>query len=142
MSELRYPQARRLDLTEDILGYQISDPYRWMEADSAERADWLAQQSELFAAQRQEWPGRDALAGQVRALLGVGYVFGNDTRVDPLHAYKMCAALQHATSSGPGHPVLLRTEDQVGHGPRAVSRMAGLAGDALAFAARYTGLKA
>jgi prolyl oligopeptidase len=74
MSELRYPQARRLDLTEDILGYQISDPYRWMEADSAERADWLAQQSELFAAQRQEWPGRDALAGQVRALLGVGYV--------------------------------------------------------------------
>jgi prolyl oligopeptidase len=67
-------------------------------------------------------------------------VFGNDTRVDPVHAYKMCAALQHATSSGPGQPVLLRAEDQVGHGPRAVSRMAGLAGDALAFAARYTGL--
>ena len=28
-------------------------------------------------------------------------VFTNDTRVDPVHAYKMCAALQHATSSGP-----------------------------------------
>ena len=27
-------------------------------------------------------------------------VFTNDTRVDPVHAYKMCAALQHATSSG------------------------------------------
>ena len=39
MSELRYPPARRLDLTEDILGYQISDPYRWMEdAASSERA--------------------------------------------------------------------------------------------------------
>ena len=27
-------------------------------------------------------------------------VFTNDTRVDPLHGYKMCAALQHATALG------------------------------------------
>jgi prolyl oligopeptidase len=67
-------------------------------------------------------------------------VFTNDTRVDPVHAYKMCAALQHATSSGCSRPVLLRAEDQVGHGARAVSRTADLAGDTLAFAARYTGL--
>jgi prolyl oligopeptidase len=67
-------------------------------------------------------------------------VFTSDTRVDPVHAYKMCAALQHATSSG--FPVLLRAEDQVGHGARAVSRSAELAGDTLAFAARYTGLVA
>ncbi len=68
-------------------------------------------------------------------------VFANDTRVDPVHAYKMCAALQHATASGPGRPVLLRAEGQVGHGARAVSRMAELAGDTLAFAARHTGLR-
>jgi prolyl oligopeptidase len=66
-------------------------------------------------------------------------VFTNDTRVDPVHAYKMCAALQHATSSG--RPVLLRAEGQVGHGARAVSRSAELSGDTLAFAARYTGLE-
>ncbi len=66
-------------------------------------------------------------------------VFTNDTRVDPVHAYKMCAALQHATSSG--RPVLLRAEGQVGHGARAVSRTAELAGDTLAFAARHTGLR-
>jgi prolyl oligopeptidase len=66
-------------------------------------------------------------------------VFTNDTRVDPVHAYKMCAALQHATSSG--RPVLLRAEDQAGHGARAVSRTAELAGDQLAFAARHTGLQ-
>jgi prolyl oligopeptidase len=65
-------------------------------------------------------------------------VFTNDTRVDPLHAYKMCAALQHATS--PERPVLLRAEDQVGHGQRAVSLTASLAGDCLAFVARETGL--
>ena len=65
-------------------------------------------------------------------------VFTSDTRVDPVHAYKMCAALQYATASG--LPVLLRAEGQVGHGARAVSRSAELAGDTLAFAARYTGL--
>ena len=71
-------------------------------------------------------------------------VFANDTRVDPVHAYKMCAALQHASSSGPGRhsgAILLRAEGQVGHGARAVSRTAELAGDTLAFAARHTGLK-
>ena len=31
MNEFRYPQASRLDLTEDIGGHQVSDPYRWME---------------------------------------------------------------------------------------------------------------
>ncbi len=51
-------------------------------------------------------------------------VFTNDTRVDPLHGYKMCAALQHATASG--RPVLLRAEGQVGHGQRAVSLTAAL----------------
>jgi prolyl oligopeptidase len=38
----------------------------------------------------------------------------SDTRVDPMHARKLAAALQHATSSR--HPVLLRTEVQAGHG--------------------------
>jgi prolyl oligopeptidase len=38
----------------------------------------------------------------------------NDDRVDPMHARKMVAALQAATSSP--HPVLLRIETQGGHG--------------------------
>jgi prolyl oligopeptidase len=66
-------------------------------------------------------------------------VFGNDTRVDPLHAYKMCAALQHATRSR--RPVLLRNEPDVGHGARAVSRSAELSADILAFIAQQTGLE-
>jgi prolyl oligopeptidase len=75
MAEFRYPQARRLDLTEDILGYRVSDPYRWLEdASSAERADWLREQAELYRAQREQWPGRRELAGKVRELLNVGAV--------------------------------------------------------------------
>ena len=68
-------------------------------------------------------------------------VFDGDTRVDPLHARKMCAALQHATSARwPDRPVLLRRESDVGHGARSVSRSASLSADVLAFLGRHTGL--
>ncbi|MFI6480586.1 prolyl oligopeptidase family protein [Nonomuraea sp. NPDC050663] len=63
-------------------------------------------------------------------------VSGGDTRVDPLHARKMCAALQWSGA----REVLLRHEPDVGHGARAVSRSVELAADALAFLAHHTGL--
>jgi prolyl oligopeptidase len=51
----------------------------------------------------------------------------------------MCAALQHATISG--KPVLIRTERDVGHGARAVSRSVELSVDTLSFLAANTGLE-
>jgi prolyl oligopeptidase len=81
---------------------------------------------------------------QVRA--GVAYpavlftVFDGDTRVDTMHARKMCAALQAAAVADPAtHPVLLRAEGEVGHGARAVSRTVELAADQLAFLAACLG---
>jgi prolyl oligopeptidase len=76
MSEFEYPRARRLDLTEDIGGHRVSDPYRWLEDDTGdERGGWLAAQAELFGSYREEeLPGRDRLAAQVRELLSTGYV--------------------------------------------------------------------
>jgi prolyl oligopeptidase len=65
--------------------------------------------------------------------------FDGDTRVDPMHARKMCAAVQHATSAT-DRPVLLRRETLVGHGTRAVSRTVALNAELLAFAAAHTGL--
>ncbi|MER6576930.1 prolyl oligopeptidase family serine peptidase [Nonomuraea sp. NPDC001023] len=65
-------------------------------------------------------------------------VFQSDTRVHPLHAWKMCAALQHASTAG--RPVLLRNEAEVGHGARSVSRTVDLSADTLTFLARHTGL--
>jgi prolyl oligopeptidase len=68
-------------------------------------------------------------------------VFDGDTRVDPLHARKMAAALQHAAVSvGSPDPVLFRRETDVGHGARAVSRSVTLAADTLAFMADRLGL--
>jgi prolyl oligopeptidase len=58
-------------------------------------------------------------------------VSDGDSRVDPLHARKMCAALQFA-SAGPG-PILLRAEKGVGHGARAASSTIALTADILAF---------
>ncbi|MGZ4538697.1 MAG: prolyl oligopeptidase family serine peptidase [Blastococcus sp.] len=65
--------------------------------------------------------------------------FESDTRVDPLHARKLAAALQHATSAPA--PIVLRREISVGHGARAVSRTVGLAADQLGFLAAHTGLE-
>jgi prolyl oligopeptidase len=68
-------------------------------------------------------------------------VFDGDTRVDPLHARKLCAAVQHATAAPfDERPILLRREAKVGHGPRAISRTVALASESLAFAAAQTGL--
>jgi prolyl oligopeptidase len=65
-------------------------------------------------------------------------VFESDTRVDPLHARKLCAALQWATAS-PG-PVVLRREVRVGHGARSVSRTLDLSVDTSSFMAAQLGL--
>jgi prolyl oligopeptidase len=68
-------------------------------------------------------------------------VFDSDSRVDPNHARKMCAALQHATGADPAsRPVLLRRETDVGHGARSVSRTVELLLDEAAFLAAQTGL--
>ena len=40
----------------------------------------------------------------------------NDSRVDPMHARKMAAALQHSTTSGKNRPILLRAQEHAGHG--------------------------
>ncbi|MFI0960829.1 prolyl oligopeptidase family protein [Streptomyces sp. NPDC021080] len=65
-------------------------------------------------------------------------VFDGDTRVDPAHARKMCAALQWAGTGDA--PVVLRTERGVGHAARASSRSARLYADVMAFFAHHLGL--
>lgn len=70
-------------------------------------------------------------------------VFEGDSRVDPLHARKLAAALQAATSAEPDEaPVLVRRETGVGHGGRSLSRSIGLTTEELQFVADRTGLLA
>jgi len=68
-------------------------------------------------------------------------VFDSDTRVDPLHARKMCAALQHATAATFDEaPVLLRREQKVGHSSRSRKRTVELSVDTASFLAWRLGL--
>jgi prolyl oligopeptidase len=68
-------------------------------------------------------------------------IFDGDTRVDPLHARKLAAAVQAATSATPVQaPVLVRREKGVGHGGRALSRTIALTVEQLQFVADRTGL--
>lgn len=60
-----------------------------------------------------------------------------------LHARKLCAALQWATSRDPDDaPVLLRREENVGHGGRSISRTVALGADVLAFFTKVIGTNA
>jgi prolyl oligopeptidase len=67
----------------------------------------------------------------------------NDSRVHPLHARKMAAALQAATTSDPAvKPILLRVDRDVGHGPgKPLEARIRDAADELLFMARQLGLE-
>jgi prolyl oligopeptidase len=67
----------------------------------------------------------------------------NDSRVHPLHARKMTAALQAATASDPDKkPVLLRVDRDVGHGPgKPLSLRIRDAADEVLFMASQLGLE-
>src|SRR4051794_39959249 len=70
-----YPPAHRLDLTEELHGLQVADPYRWLEdPDSTETKDWSAGQEALFQAERLTWPGRERTRERLLDLLGAGIV--------------------------------------------------------------------
>lgn len=59
-----------------------------------------------------------------------------DSRVDPMHARKMGARLQEATSCGDVRPILVREETRAGHGQgKPVSKQADELADVLAFLA-------
>jgi prolyl oligopeptidase len=64
-------------------------------------------------------------------------IFDGDTRVDPMHARKLAAALQYATTAEA--PILVRREANVGHSNRSVSRSVDLSADMLAFVTAVTG---
>ncbi|MFP5487278.1 MAG: prolyl oligopeptidase family serine peptidase [Acidimicrobiia bacterium] len=64
-----------------------------------------------------------------------------DTRVDPLHARKMAALLQHAAADQDDRPILLHQEGRAGHGVgKPVAKRAAEQADALTFFAWQLGI--
>lgn len=67
--------------------------------------------------------------------------FDNDSRTDVMHPRKMCATLQHATSSDPDEkPILFRREADVGHSTRSTDRTLDLGADQLGYFGSQLGL--
>lgn len=68
-STLSYPDARRGDVTDELHGQTIADPYRWLEdSDSPETRTWIEAQNELTSSWLAQVPGRAAIAERLEEL--------------------------------------------------------------------------
>ncbi|MGY2128333.1 prolyl oligopeptidase family serine peptidase [Blastococcus sp. SYSU DS0617] len=72
---MRYPEAPRLDLVEDLHGQAVADPYRWLEDDADPRtAAWSEAQDALAADVLGSLPLRPAFAARLEELVHAGAV--------------------------------------------------------------------
>ena len=67
------PRTARENVVDDVHGAKVADPYRWLEADTAERVrEWTDQQNARTRAVLDPLPERAAFASRLRELLSVG----------------------------------------------------------------------
>jgi prolyl oligopeptidase len=110
-----YPAARPLDLVEDLHGYRVADPFRWLEdAGSPETRQWLAAEEELWAGYRAGLPRREAFAARVRELLRVGSVGLPTWRETTRFAMRRDPDQEHAVLYVSDHDI---PEGGAGNGP-------------------------
>ena len=70
---MRYPEAPRLPIVDNIFGYSIEDPYRWLEdPDDPRTIEWSAAEDALARPILDALPRREIIAASLRALLGAG----------------------------------------------------------------------
>jgi len=55
------PKAPAIDVTDEYFGEIIHDPYRWMEDESVQFADWLRGQGDYTRGVLDRIPGRDRM---------------------------------------------------------------------------------
>src|SRR3954452_2965918 len=72
---MRYPEAPRLDLVEDLHGHRVADPYRWLEVDTDPRTQaWSEAEDALAAEVLSSLPLRPEFAGRLEKLVHAGAV--------------------------------------------------------------------
>ena len=92
-----YPDAARLDLSEELHGHRVSDPYRWLEdAEKEQTETWSAAQDALLAETIADVPGRERLSERVATLLGAGVVSAPSWRGDRQFFMRRTASQEHA----------------------------------------------
>ena len=69
------PVTRADDVVDTLFGTVVSDPYRWLEDDSAEGvAEWREAQYEYARAMLDRYPDREKIAARLDELLQIGFV--------------------------------------------------------------------
>jgi prolyl oligopeptidase len=68
-----HPPTRKVSVSENLHGVQITDPYRWLEnADSPEVRAWVEQQNHFTEGFLSTLPGRDKIRERLNVLLNIG----------------------------------------------------------------------
>ncbi len=68
-ARIAYPAAARSDVTDDLQGVAVADPYRWMEdLDSAETQAWVASERQLTESSLAGIPSREAIGRRLTEL--------------------------------------------------------------------------
>lgn len=100
---MRYPEAPRLDLVEDLHGHAVADPYRWLEDDADPRTvAWSEAQDALAADALGSLPLRPAFAARLEELVHAGAV--------GLPVWRGARAFSTRRDPGQEHAVLRVTE--------------------------------
>lgn len=64
--KLIYPEARKVDHTDEYFGTKVADPYRWMEDDKSEEIkDWVKKENEVTFAYLDKIPYRDKIRARL-----------------------------------------------------------------------------
>src|SRR4051795_3486233 len=94
---MRYPDAPRLDLVEDLHGHRIADPYRWLEdPDDPRTRAWTEAQDALAAERLEALPLRERFAGRLEQLVHAGAVGVPVRRGDRLVSTRRDPGQEHA----------------------------------------------
>ncbi len=100
---MRYPDAPRLDLVEDLHGHAVADPYRWLEdAGDPRTVTWSEAQDALAAEVLGALPLRAEFAGRMEQLVRAGAV--------GLPVWRGARAFSTRRDPGQEHAVLRVTE--------------------------------
>lgn len=69
MKDIKYPQTRKDNTTDNYFGNNVPDPYRWLEDDrSAETAAWVKSENEITNTYLAQIPFRDAIKKRLEQL--------------------------------------------------------------------------
>ena len=64
--KLVYPEARKVDHTDEYFGTKVADPYRWMEDDKSEEIkDWVKKENEVTFSYLDKIPFRDKIRARL-----------------------------------------------------------------------------